>query len=160
MLTRHRLARTATAAAVCAGLAFSGAALSSAAAVTPQTVTAQAVTSQAARDAIMGTWVGPVLRIEAGKRLKGIERFVITHSWRSSAKGTWQFKLDGSTSWSKALPLQFVVRPAADGSWVVTGADVNGIYFGTMNAAGTVLDLSYQGSVNALVTLHFTMRKR
>ncbi len=160
MLTRHRLARTATAAAVCAGLAFSGAAVSPAAAGTTQSVTSQTVTAQTVRDAIMGTWVGPYYGFEAGKRLKGIERFVITHAWGSSAKGTWQFKLDGSTSWSKALPLQFIVRPAADGSWVVTGADVNGIYIGTMNAAGTALDLSYQGSVNALVTLHFTMRKK
>ncbi len=113
-----------------------------------------------ARTALVGTWEGTYAGYASGTYESGYERFVITAMRGPNAKGTWQYRHQESDPWSDPLPVQFVVKPAPQGGWTVTGADVNGIYVGTMNAAGTRLNLAYQGSVNDLVSYSFDMRKQ
>ena len=107
------------------------------------------------RLALIGT-----VRAENGTYAAGYEKFVITTVRGLNAKGTWQYRAKPSDPWSDPAPLQFVLTPAPAGGWTVTGADANGIYYGSLDAAGTRLDLAYQGSVNDLVSYAFTMRKK
>ena len=142
-------------AALCGTLLAGGAVLAPASTAAPLSAA-----TLSARTAFMGTWVGTYSGFEDGKPHVGLERFVITKMKGSVAVGTWAFRDTAKDAWSAAEPAQFIVLPAAGGGWQVTGADANGIYFGTMNAAGTKLDLTYQGSVNTLVTLRFLMTKK
>jgi hypothetical protein len=119
--------------------------------------TASAVTAQ---EAMLGTWVGSYSGFEDGTFVKGQERFNLTAMRGANVKGTWQFRATSADPWSEKSPMQLVVLPDPDGGWAVTGADVNGIYVGRLDASGTRLDLAYQGSVNDLISYHFVMRKR
>ena len=152
---RTRGLRIITALTAAAALVLGGALTAPVASAEPASVT-----SITARTALMGTWVGSYAGFENGTYARGLEKFVITTVRGLNAKGTWQYRTQASDPWSEPAPLQFVLTPAQAGGWTVTGADANGIYYGSLNAAGTRLALAYQGSVNDLVSYSFDMRKR
>ena len=144
-----------------AALALGGA-LALGAGAPPATADSQPTTAVAvtAKQALLGTWIGTYSGFEDGRFVRGQERFILATMRGANVKGTWQFRASAADPWSAKSPMQLVVLPDPDGGWAVTGADVNGIYVGRLDASGTRLDLAYQGSVNDLVSYHFVMRKR
>lgn len=157
---RTRGLRILTALAAAAALVLGGALIAPTASAQSASGSSASAATMTARDALMGTWVGTYSGFENGNFAKGYEKFVITTVRGMNAKGTWQYRARPSDPWSDPSPMQLVLTPSAAGGWIVTGADVNGIYYGTLDAAGTRLDLAYQGSVNDLVSYAFTMRKK
>ncbi len=140
---------------VLAGPVAAAPALAAASARTPA-----AASTATARESLLGTWVGTYTGFNGGRWESGQEKFVFTTMRGVHVKGTWQSRAKSSQPWSKPSPVQLVVVPGASaGEWTVTGADLNGIYFGSLGADGPRLDLQYQGSVNDLLTYQFTVRK-
>jgi len=119
-----------------------------------------AASTQTVRQALLGTWVGTYSGFEKGAFTKGLERFQLTTVRGATVKGTWQYRATAADPWSAKAPLLLVALPDPDGGWKVTGADDNGIIIGTLNEAGTTLDLAYQGSVNTLIAYRFLLTKR
>lgn len=112
------------------------------------------------KQALKGMWVGPFDGYENDWHRKGFERITITAVHGTSAKGTWQFKDNKSDPWSRREPLRLVGLPTPDGGWIITGADHNGLYDGTLNSKGTDLDLAYQNSGLRMMAYHFDLSKK
>jgi hypothetical protein len=127
-------------------------------------VTPAMASTQTAREALLGTWVGSYTGYHDGAWESGEQKFVFTTMRGVHVKGTWQYRSQGQgQKWTAPAPVQLVVVPEADGEaghWSVTGADENGIYIGHLSADGPSLQLSYQGSVNDLVTYDFNVTRR
>lgn len=121
---------------------------------------AAAVAAASLKDALVGDWQGPFAGYENNWHRKGFERLVITEVHGQNAIGTWQFKDKASDPWSKKQPLRLVALPAPSGGWIVTGADRNGTYDGTLNANGTKLDLAYQSPGDRMMAYYFALRKQ
>ena len=121
---------------------------------------APAAASAPLKRALMGVWVGPFSGYENNWHRKGFERITITAVHDASAKGTWQFKDRASDPWTSREPLRLVALPSPMGGWIITGADHNGLYDGTLNARGNALDLSYQSSGARMMAYHFDLTKR
>ena len=118
------------------------------------------VAASALKDALTGVWVGPFDGFENNWHRKGFERLHIKGVYGASARGTWQFKDKASDAWSTPEPLRLVALPSPTGGWVVTGADHNGLYDGTLSADGTVLDLAYQNSGERMMAYRFKLEKQ
>lgn len=118
---------------------------------------------QTVREALIGTWKGTYAGYNGGRWESGEQKFVFSSMRGVHVKGTWQYR--GKTSgqeWTKPAPVQLIVVPEVDGEdghWSITGADANGIYVGHLSAEGPRLKLSYQGSVNGLLTYDFTVTR-
>lgn len=137
---------------------------STVAAIAPALATVPTVANgQTARDALLGTWKGTYAGYNGGRWESGEQKFVFSSMRGVHVKGTWQYR--GKTTgqkWSKPAPVQLIVVPEPDGEdghWNVTGADENGIYVGHLSADGPRLQLSYQGSVNDLLTYEFVVSR-
>lgn len=128
----------------------------------PAVASSTGSSSQSARDSLLGTWTGTYAGYNNGEWESGKQKFVFKTLRGVHVKGTWQYRMNSSQPWSKASPVQLIVVPQVGDakSWTVTGADENGIYFGQLKAAGPSLDLTYQGSVNNLLTYQFTVTRK
>jgi hypothetical protein len=120
-----------------------------------------AIASTTLKDALLGTWVGTFDGYYQGGYAKGDERFIVTAVRGANAKGTWQYRMSSSDSWSAKEPLQWIAVKESDGAWRITGVDQSGTYSGLLSPDGKHMDLSYVSpGTAALMSYRFLMHKK
>jgi len=112
---------------------------------------------------LKGTWVGKGSGYRSeGYKSEGDYKFVIGQARGFAAKGTKQYRDQGSRQWSEPESCYFtLLSEDENGLWQISGAEGDGVYQGaTTQAGGLVLNYLEAGGGSDDAALRLTLKKR